>query len=144
MSMELFVILAASQAPDVAAWNSALSAARVPASLDEHVTLSKHTGFLPATVNGKATGFYFLRESYQELSSRNPKIAQLRVSNPIVYSLGFGGDPRECAAVFYSATVLVTNFGGNAFDPQEDALMNANELLAVAKECDGSTAKKAK
>ncbi|HVQ13558.1 MAG TPA: hypothetical protein VMS40_08205, partial [Vicinamibacterales bacterium] len=59
MSMELFVILAATQAPDVDAWNKALATASVPLSFMS-VDLARHTGFLPAAFKGRDTGIYFL------------------------------------------------------------------------------------
>jgi hypothetical protein len=133
--MELFVILAAGHAPDAAAWNKALADARVPATLSQSVDLTKHTGFLPATVSGKRTGFYFLLESFPDLAAHSPAIAALKVEKPVVYSLGYGGDLNECAAVFYSASVLVEKFGGTAFEPQGGIVMGAQELVSAAKEC---------
>jgi hypothetical protein len=134
--MELFVILAASQAPDVPAWNRALEVAQVPVVLSEEIDLQRHTGFLPVTMNGKGTGFYFLLDSYAELASHFPAVAALKLERPVVYSLGYGGDLHECAAVFYSASALVARFGGTAFEPQGGVVMSAEDLLAAAKECE--------
>jgi hypothetical protein len=133
--MELFVILATAQAPDVLAWNAALAEARAPAVLEQHLDLSKHTGFLPVTVSGKRTGFYFLLESFSELASHHPAVAALKLEKPVVFSLGYGGDPNECAAAFYSASVLVEKFGGTAFEPQSGVVMEANDLRGAAKQC---------
>src|SRR5687767_823742 len=104
MSMELFVILAAGHAPDAPAWNKALAEARAPAVLAQGIDLAKHTGFLPVTVAGNQTGFYFLLESFPDLAAHYPAVAALKVEDPVVYSLGYGGDLNECAAVFYSAS----------------------------------------
>jgi hypothetical protein len=135
MSMELFVILAATRAPDTSSWNRALAEAKVPVHFVETVDLSRHTGFLPVTVTGAKSGFYFLRESYPELAALYPGVANLKLEKPVVYSLGYGGHFDECAAVFYSASVLVSTFGGLAFEPQGGITMNAEELLAAADEC---------
>jgi hypothetical protein len=137
--MELFVILAAGQAPDVSAWNKALVEAHTTAVLAQDIDLSKHTGFLPVAIGGKQTGFYFLLESFPELAAHYPAVAALKVEKPVVYSLGYGGDLNECAAVFYSASVLVEKFGGTAFEPQGGIVMGANELLAAAKVCQEMT-----
>jgi hypothetical protein len=134
MSMQLFVILAATHAPDAVAWNKALSDAHVAAQL-ESVDLTKHTGFLPVTVNGAKSGFYFLRESYPELAGHYPAVAALKIEKPVVYSLGYGGHFDECATVFYSASVLVSKFGGTAFEPQGGVIMNAKQLLQAADQC---------
>ena len=135
MSMELFVILAASQAPDAASWNRALADANVPAAITEGIDLTKSHGFLPATVAGKSTGFRrFDVESVSELAAHYPAIAQLKAERSVVYALGYG-DSNECAAVFYSASVLVQRFGGVAFEPQGSVVMSAEELLDAAREC---------
>ena len=135
MSMELFVILAAGHAPDATAWSKALAEARTPAVLAQDIDLSKRTGFLPVTVSGKRTGFYFLLESFPDLAAHYPAVAALKIAKPVVYSLGYGGDPNECAAAFYSASVLVDKFGGTAFEPQAGKVMGAKELIGTAKEC---------
>ena len=135
MSLELLVILAASKAPDLTAWDQALSAAHVPASFAASADLPHHTGFLPVKVEGRDTGFYFLTESYAELATQYPTIANIGLEKPTVYSLGYGGHRDECAAVFFSASVLVSRFGGVAFDPQDDALMSAEQLSDAAKQC---------
>jgi hypothetical protein len=134
MSMELFVILAASNAPDTDAWNRALAEAQVPARI-EAADLTRHTGFLPVKVGETQTGLRFLLESYAELATHYPAVASLRVEKPVVYSLGYGGDWDECAAVFYSASVLVAKFGGTAFEPQGGIVMSSKDLLDAAGEC---------
>lgn len=134
MSMELFVILAASNAPDTDAWNRALAEAKVPARI-EAADLTRHTGFLPVTVGGTQTGLRFLLESYSELAAHYPAVGTLKVDKPVVYSLGYGGDWNECAAVFYSASVLVARFGGTAFEPQGGIIMSPKDLLDAAGEC---------
>jgi hypothetical protein len=135
VSMELFVILAAGHAPDSPAWNRALAETGTPAVLAQNIDLSKHTGFLPVTVGGSQTGFYFLLVSFAELAAHYPAVAALKPEKPVVYSLGYGGDLNECAAVFYSASVLVEKFGGTAFEPQGGIVMGAKELLSAAKQC---------
>ena len=135
MSMELFVILAASHAPDTASWNRALADANVPAAITDGIDLTKGHGFLPVTVAGKSAGFRrFDVDSVSELAAHYPAIAKLNVEPSVVYTLGYG-DPNECAAVFYSASVLVQRFGGVAFEPQGSVVMSAQELLDAAKEC---------
>ena len=82
---------------------------------------SKETGFVPVTVKGQKSGFYFLLESYRELAQSYPKLVGIKLDKPIVYSLGYGGDRLECAAAFYSAAILVARFGGVAFETQATA-----------------------
>src|SRR6185312_7147483 len=128
MSMELFVILAASSAPDVTAWNRALADAHVPVSI--HVAdLPKHHGYLPVVLDGKTTGFRsFDIESSRELAEQYPAVAKLKVERAVVFALGYG-DALEGAVVFYSASVLVATFGGIAFEPQGGVIMNREDLV---------------
>jgi hypothetical protein len=135
MSIELLVVLAASKAPDWASWNQALFDAHVPASLARSVDLRRHTGFLPVRVQGRATGFYFLVESASELTTQYPALATLPLSEPIVYSLSFGGHPEECAAAFLSAAVLVSRFQGVVFDPQAGAMLSLEQVNDGARQC---------
>jgi hypothetical protein len=134
--MDLFVILAAAQAPDIDPWNKALAAARSPATLIEVRDLSTHTGFLPVLVDGQRTGFEFYRsESLADLAAHYPAISALKVERPVVYQLVYHGDFRECAAAFYSASVLVSKFGGTALESQGGVIMGASELVDAANEC---------
>ena len=137
MSMELFVIFAAAQAPDAPAWNKALAAADSPATFVETYEQTIKTGYLPVAVNGKRTGFEFYRSesAYPELAAHYPAIAHLKIDKPVVYSLIYHGDFEQCAAVFYSASVLVAGFGGTALESQGGIVMSATDLVNAAKEC---------
>jgi hypothetical protein len=139
MSMELFVILAATNAPDVDAWNKSLAAASVPVVF-ESADLTHHSGFLPATLRARKTGLFFLRDSYPELAAHYPAVAAINVQQPIVYSLGYGADLQEAATAFYAASVLVSRYGGTAFEPQGGIVMDARALLEAAEECEAQAA----
>jgi hypothetical protein len=137
VSMDLFVILAAAQAPDVDPWNRALAATQSPATLVEVKDLSTHSGFLPVVVAGQRTGFEFYRsESLSDLVAHYSVLSSLKVERPVVYQLTYHGDFRECAAAFYSASVLVSKFGGTALESQGGVLMGASDLFNAAKECE--------
>jgi hypothetical protein len=113
----------------------ALADAHVPAAITEGIDLSKENDFLPVTVEGKRTGFrWFDVGSFSELAANYPAIAKLKIERPVVYTLGYG-NPHECAAVFYSASVLVERFGGIAFEPQGSVVMSTEDLLDAAREC---------
>ena len=145
MSLDLFVILAAAQAPDVDRWNKALAATRSPATLVEVNDLSTHTGFLPVLIDGQRTGFEFYRsESLSDLAAHYPVLSRLKVEKPVVYQLVYHGDFRECAAAFYSASVLVAKFGGTALESQGGVIMGASDLLNAAAECQKSAEEESK
>jgi hypothetical protein len=106
-----------------------------PVQFSEQFDLSKHAGFVPVSVQGRKSGFYFLLESYQELTQSYPKLAGIKLDQPVVYSLGYGGHRLECVSAFYSAAILVARFGGVEFEPQGATFMSEQELTAAAKEC---------
>jgi len=140
MTVELLIVLAAAKAPDWSSWNQALWEARAPASLARSVDLKRHTGFLPVRLSGRATGFYFQVESATDAAVLYPMLAQLPLTQPVVYSLTFGR-PEECAAAFLSATVLVSRFEGFAFDPQQNTLLSLEQVQAGAQQCLGLVGK---
>ena len=135
MAVELLVILATSKAPDWSSWNQALWEARVPASLARSVDLQHHNGYLPVRVQGRATGFYFQVESAADLRVQYPALTTVPVIKPIVYSLSYGAHPEECAAVFLSASVLVSRFDGVVFDPQQGVLLSLEQVQDGARQC---------
>lgn len=135
MSMELFVLLALNRAPGVDAWQQALRKQRIPAQFTEEVDLDSHDGFLPIVVRGEETGLYFHKDSYTELSSRFASLTNLKIKQPIVYVLGYGGHFYECAAAFYAAAALVAEFDAKAFEPQAGVFMNRQELMEAGDLC---------
>jgi hypothetical protein len=135
MAMELLVILASQHAPTAQSWESALKDSHAPVQFSVRFDPSKQTGFVPVDVQGQKSGFYFLLESYQELTQLYPKLVSINLEQPIVYSLGYGGHRLECAAALYSAAILVARFGGVAFDPQGATFVSQQELTAAAKQC---------
>ncbi len=133
--MTLIVILAAAQAPDTQAWNRALAEAHVPATISQ-ADLLRQGGFLPVTVDGKPTGFEFYRsEDFPEIAAHYPAVSGLKVSKPVIYSFRYGGRFEECAAVFYTASVLVSRFGGTALETEAGITLKEGQLVEFARQC---------
>jgi hypothetical protein len=135
MSMELLVVFALSKTPSFERWEAELASSRSAVQFAEKIDLQKHSGFAPMSVQGRASGVYFLREDYAELAAKYKALASLSIENPSVYSLGYGGQFDECASAFYSAAALVRTTGGYALEPQGNNLMTEPELTAAAQSC---------
>jgi len=135
VALELLVVLATTRAPDWSGWNQALWDARVPASLSRSEDLRRYTGYLPARVEGRPAGFYFLTESAVDVGVQYPQLASVALADPIVWSLSYGPHPAECAAVFLSAAVLVSRFEGVAFDPQQGIMLSLEQVNEGAQQC---------
>jgi len=136
MSMDLFVFLALQSAPTATEWQDAVESQGFPIQISQDVDLSKHSGFLPIELHGTDSGLYFLLDDHSDLVSHFPKLAASDLEKGAVYSLQWGGSFAECACVFYSASALVSKFGGRAFDPQTRDFLDATKLTKTGKECD--------
>jgi hypothetical protein len=135
MSMDVYVFIDHPSPLTTIEWQQALDATHLPIQLRQDIDLSKHSGFLPITLKGKNTGFYFGLEDAVELSAAYPSIGAAHVQSTAVYTLSFGGDLLECASVYYSATALVAKFNGHAFDPQQDKFLSYSELRSTGDQC---------
>jgi hypothetical protein len=133
--MELLVILSLQSAPDEKQWQNALDSAKVPIQISGQIGLDSHSGFVPMSVHGDSTGLYFYRTKYSDLTPYLPKPVELEFGDPIVYSLGYEGNPLECAAVFLSASVLTEKFGGKAFETQAGKFMDSAQLREAGEIC---------
>jgi hypothetical protein len=137
MSVEILVLMATHQSPTSDAWQKALKEYSLPVQFSELTDLTRHTGFMPLTVRGQRSGFYFLIESYTEARTLYPVLANVKLQEPVVYSLQFGGHFLEGASAFYAAAVLVARFGGVAFDPQGGTFVTQEQLVEQGKLCEG-------
>ncbi len=134
MSMEVLVLFAIQNAPNLEEWKSALAAREIPISITEQVDISTHSGFLPMRLEDEESGLHFLIDDYADLAANIPLLKDVSLENPVVYSLGYGGRLDEAVVALYSAYALTVEFNGLAFDPQTGAFIDPGELLAVAKQ----------
>lgn len=135
MTMELIVVLAMGRAPTIDAWQRALHSRNIPVEFVQHVDLKTHSGFLPTRTSGQNSGFEFSEDSFREIAGLYPAIANVKLKHPVVFTFEWGGDFTECMSVFYTAEVLVSGFGGIAYDPQVDAAMDSSALSKMATAC---------
>ena len=133
MSMELYLLFAMQDAPNLEEWNRALSERSIPVSITENVDLKTHSGFLPMRLEDKDTGLYSLIDDYADLAAHFPELKTTAIEEPVAYSLGYGGHMDEGAVVFYSAYALTVAFNGIAFEPQGGTILDADSLLEAAK-----------
>ena len=140
MSMQLLVLFAMQDAPDIDDWRNALTEQNVPVSITEKVDLESHAGFLPMRLDNRDTGLYFQVADYVDLAASIPPLNEVSIEDPVVYTLGYGGSLEEGAVAFYSAFALTVAFNGVAFEPQGGGFMNADRLLEAATQLHELTA----
>ncbi|HEY9549250.1 MAG TPA: hypothetical protein VIR45_07090 [Kiloniellaceae bacterium] len=131
--MELYVLFALRDAPNLDAWKVALAERNLPVSVTADIALETLSGFLPMQLENKDTGLYFVIDNYAELATQFPALKEIPIAEPVVYSLGYGGHLDEGAVAIYSAFALTAEFNGIAFDPQGGAIVPSEALLEAAK-----------
>lgn len=107
----------------------------MPVEFAAQVDLNRDSGFLPLKLSGRKTGFEFYREPYSNVAKDYPQVAARKLRGVVVYHFVYGDSADECIAVFETAKVLVTNFGGLAFDPQGNQFLSMHQLEADSTYC---------
>lgn len=135
MSLELILVFALTAPPSTDSLQAALVHHGIPIQLSQAHELQKHKGFLPLDYESKRTGFYVTQLTYNELLSDYPEAKLATDAGKSVISLEFGGHFLECASVFQVASVLVSEFGANAFDTESLSYMSLEDISSNASAC---------
>jgi hypothetical protein len=135
MSLELILVFALTAPPSTSSLQAALGRNGIPIRFSQADDLHKHTGFLPLNYETKKTGFYVTQLTYKELLSDYPEAKLTTGVDKSVISLGWGGDFLECASVFQVASVLVSEFGAQAFDAESSSYVPLSDISSAASDC---------
>ena len=135
MSLELILVFALQAPPSASDLQSAIDREHIPVRVSSSANLLKDVGFLSADYASLKSGFYLAHSTYAELLSDYPEAALPDSSVQAVLSFGYGGNFLECASVFSTASVLVSNFGAKAFDTESVTYLSAHELTSNAESC---------
>lgn len=135
MSLELVLVFALAAPPSVEALQAALNRKDVPIQFSQSGDLQKHTGFFPLDYEKKKSGFYVTQLTYKELTSDYPRAKVPSDAAKSVISLGFGGHFLECASVFQVASILMSEFGAQAFDMESASYMSLGDINNTAAAC---------
>lgn len=135
MSLELILVFALTAPPSTDSLQAALVRHSIPIQLSQVHELQIHKGFLPLDYEAKKTGFYVTQLTYNELLSDYPEAKLATDAGKAVISLEFGGHFLECASVFQIASVLVSEFGANAFDTESLSYLSLEGISSNASAC---------
>ncbi len=122
MSMSLVVTWAGTAVPSREAWQQALDAAGMPVQLSDVGDLAQHTGFWPATWQGRPSGFEWQLGPADETLGGPPG-----GSTALLVAQGDNG-PSALAA----AAALSKLMDGPLEDPQSGDTLEPDEALAWA------------
>ena len=135
MSLELILVFALTAPPSTSNLQAALERHNIPIRFAQTNDLHKHTGFLPLNYETKKTGFYVTQLTYKELLSDYPEAKLTTGVARSVISLSWGADFLQCASVFQVASVLVSEFGAQAFDAEATSYMPLVDISSAASDC---------
>lgn len=133
MSMELILIMALNNAPDIDYLNNKAKEHGVDLEYKIELSLEKHTGFYPILYNGAESGFEIYKLKYSEvIEMLSPPESGFPESGN-VYQFRFGASNNEPVATFYTAAFFAELPGIYVFEIQGGQYMSAAQLLEGAK-----------
>ena len=135
MSLELVLVFALATPPSAGSLQSALDRKGIPIRVSQSGDLQKHTGFFPLDYEARKTGFYVTQLTYKELTSDYPQAKIPSDAAGSAISLGWSGNFLECASVFQVASILVFEFGAQAFDTESASYVPLKEISNSAAAC---------
>lgn len=133
MSMEVHVF-SDRQLPSIAAWQQAIDAEGFDLKLDPGVQLAEASGFLPARLHGKQSGFEAYHDDASDLMAACMEIPDVRFARAWKFAISFrwGSLFHEGASAYMAATAYARATDGEVFDPEEGRILTLAEARAAA------------
>jgi hypothetical protein len=132
MSIEIHV-LSDRQLPSIAAWQQAITVEAFALALE--VELEKASGFVPAFLSGRQSGFELYHDDAAELMETYTDTPGLVFDHAWKHALSFrwGSLDHEGISAFMAATAYARATGGVVFEPQEGVLMAPDQSKEVVR-----------
>jgi hypothetical protein len=130
VAMEMYV-LSDGELGSIEEWQAAIDAEGFPLKLD-HTDLKRHSGFLPARLEGKLTGFECYHDPADDFIRENSDI-DLGRAWKFVLGFRWRGDYDEFEAAWMAATAYASVTSGVVFDDDGSILSVAQAREAVRK-----------
>lgn len=129
MAMEMFV-LSDRELSSIAEWQAAIDASRFPLKLHD-ADLKTHSGFLPARLNERLTGFECDHFPAAEFMSEIPEV-DFGHNWMFVLAFRWIGDFNEMLAACMAAAAYAAATEGVVLDDQEEKIRTAMEATEEA------------
>lgn len=132
MSMEICV-LSDTRLDSVSEWQKALDAEGFAVRLSDDEPFAEISGFLPASLRDKQTGFECYHVDPREMIDTYDNV---QFGREWKYALVFvwGGDFTEMQAAWMAATAYARATSGIVFDPQASQLLTASQAFEVVQD----------
>ena len=136
MSVDVFVFLKRENLPSTAAWQQALDRLGIDIQLDASIEAASHSGYWPARLGGKPSGFEILVGQISDIFGRTapPGVGERDIAADFVTH----SDMVELQCSMFAAAALGIETDGLIFDEDTDGLMQPSELLEQARAIDVS------
>ena len=128
MSMEIHV-LSDKALSSVADWQQAIDAEGFKVKLDATVKFDTASGFVPALLHDKKSGFECFHDDVGELIETYADNPELDFGHVWKHALSFrlGSLAHEGISAFMAATAYAQATGGVVFDPQDGRIMTPSD-----------------
>lgn len=128
--------LSRSDVPARKALQAAIEALGFKVTLDESYAPFETAGYLPCTLDGEDAGFDIrFRDVAADLS---PALKAGIGGCDAAIGFRWSGDPREQLAALSVCAALVKQFGAVVHEPDTDALLSFDQLMAKARQTEAS------
>jgi hypothetical protein len=132
MSMEIH-ILSDRLLTSIAAWQAAIDAEGFDLKLDQEVQLQTTSGFVPAMLHGKLSGFECYHDDFRELKASYSDVPYFK-SCPDwkqVLSFRWGSLAHEGVSVFMASAAYAKATEGVVYDPEDGKILTQKEVRAL-------------
>ena len=133
MSAEIYAFV--DSLPTRDSWQEALESLEFPLVLDEELDLTKNSGFSPAQLQGRESGFEIDVEDSTELIEVDPVLREAVGSRRFAISIRFGGDLAECACALAALGGLISAAGAVVYSPNDNLSYTLETLTSEFQEC---------
>lgn len=131
MSIEIHV-LSDQRLPSIAEWQKAISSEGFELRLSADVQFDEMSGFIPAFLAGKQSGFECYHDDARELMQAYVDNVEFNRTWKHALSFRWGSLMHEAVSAYMAATAYARTTGGVVFDPQDGKIMTPAESRDVA------------
>lgn len=135
MSMEIHV-LSDKRLPSIAAWQQAIDTEGFDLKLDHEVEFDTASGFLPAMLRGKQSGFESYHDDPRELMESYADVPYFKSCPAWKHALSFrwGSLAHEGVSVFMAATAYAKATEGVVYEPEEGKALTLDEARQLVRD----------
>ena len=134
MSHDIQIFIGPKGVPSVERWQKAIDDLGFHTNLDPAADIESHSGFWPATFDGRETGFEFRFNDVADVLAHGHAVARKVVGSKKCASFTLHGDVVEMCAAMEAAAALAKLTDGWYHYPDDDLFSDADQAVVGARE----------